>query len=134
MTDLSEHFELELVSPRFIRVKVWGDFGGDVVHKLFDVIDEHVKDQPFWLFEADISELGHADPSARRAAAERIGQTPEYSLAIFGGGLAQRAVALLFLKVAELFATKRDVSHSFTKDQRAAAAWLQAEQERRSKR
>ncbi|MEM9463425.1 MAG: hypothetical protein AAGF11_55305 [Myxococcota bacterium] len=134
MSDLLEHFELELVSRRLIRVKAKGDFGGDVVHELFDIIDKHVKGQPFWLFEADISELGHADPSARRAAAERIGQTPAYSLAIFGGALAQRAVALLFLKVAELFSTKRDVSYTFAKDQRTAAQWLQAEEERRSKK
>lgn len=131
VSDLPENFELEFVSPRLVRVKMMGDFEGDAIHKLFDVIDGHVKGEPFWLFEVDISELGHASPSARRAGAERIGLTPEYSMALFGGSLAQRAISMLFLKVAELFSGKRDVSNTFTKDQASAYAWLQEESKRR---
>lgn len=134
MSDLPENFELEFVRPCLIRLKMKGDFEGDAIHKLFDVIDGHIKDEPFWLFEVDISELGHASPSARRAGAERIAQTPEYSMALWGGGLAQRAVSMLFLKVAELFSGKRDVSNTFSKDRAAAERWLDAERVRRSKR
>lgn len=134
MADLPENFKLEFVAPRLIRLKMSGDFAGDAIHQLFDVIDGHIKDQPFWLFEVDITDLGHADPSARRAGAERIGQTPEYSMALYGGGLAQRAVSMLFLKVAELFSGKRDISNTFSKDQRAARAWLEAESRRRMSR
>jgi hypothetical protein len=134
VSDLPENFELEFVAPRLIRLKMSGDFGGDAIHTLFDVIDGYIKDEPFWLFEVDISDLGHADPSARRAGAERIGQTPEYSMALHGGGLAQRAVSLLFLKVAELFSGKRDISNTFSKDQRSAQAWLETEARRRQSR
>lgn len=108
-----------------------GDFDADVIHGLFDEIDELVGEQPFWLFQVDISELGHASPAARRAGAERIGKTPEYSLVLYGGGLAQRAVSTLFLKVAELFSGKRDVATKFAKDEEAAREWMDAERRRR---
>ena len=41
---------------------------------------------------------------------------------------------MLFLKVAELFSGKRDISNTFTKDQPTARKWLLAEGERRNKK
>ncbi len=131
MHDLPDNFELEFVSPTLVAVKMMGDFDGDAIHILFDHIDQHIGGQPYWLFEVDISELGHASPSARRAGAERINKTPEYSMALYGGGIAQRAISLLFLKVAELFSRGKDISNTFSKTQPLAREWLLSEESRR---
>jgi len=130
--DLPDNFELEFVPPRLIVLKMKGDFEGDAIHTLFDVIEQHIEGESFWLFEVDISELGHAHPSARRAGAERISKTPEYSMALYGGGLAQRAVSTIFLKVTELFSGDRDISNTFVKTQSQARTWLLEEGCRRA--
>lgn len=130
----SHEFPLELVEPRLVAIKLWGDFDGNAVHSLFDEIDTLIGEQPFWLCEVDISELGHANPSARRAVAERMGKTPEYSMALYGGGLAQRAISMLFLKVSELFGGNRDIVNKFHDDQPKARAWLREESRRRERK
>ena len=111
-----------------------GDFEGEAIHQLFDAIDQFVHDKPFWLFEVDISELGHSSPSARKAGAQRMGKTPDYAMALYGGGLAQRAVSGLFLKLIDLFTGSHDNSSKYLKDHATARAWLLAEQERRLSR
>ncbi|MCA9651681.1 MAG: hypothetical protein KC501_17335 [Myxococcales bacterium] len=131
MSTSAHPFPLEHEPPYLIRITMAGDFDGDAIHALFDEIDQLIGEQPFWLFHVDISELGHASPSARRAGAERIGKTPGYSLVLYGGGLAQRAVSTLFLKVAELFSGGREVVTKFAKDRDAADEWIAAEQRRR---
>lgn len=132
MTELSDRFELERVLPHLVSLKFVGDLGVDDVHAVFERIERWVAGQPFWLFEIDISGLAQASTEARRAAAERIGKTPEYAMALFGGSLAQRAIATLFLKLSELFSGNRDVAHKFLKDGAAARAWLLEEGRRRS--
>jgi hypothetical protein len=132
VTELPARFKLEHVPPQLVRLKFEGDLGGDDVHAIFERIEPWIKGKSFWLFEIDISRLGQASLEARRAAAERIGKTPEYAMALFGGSLAQRAVATLFLKLSELFSGNRDIAHKFVKDAAAAREWLLEEGRRRS--
>jgi hypothetical protein len=134
VTELSDRFELEHVPPQLVRLKVEGDLGGDDVHAIFERIEPWIAGQPFWLFEIDISRLGMASLEARRAAAERIGKTPAYAMALVGGSLAQRAIATLFLKLSELFSGNRDIAHKFLKDAASARAWLLDEARRRTAR
>ena len=110
MTELSDRFELEHVPPQLVRLKVEGDLGGNDVHAIFERIEP------------------------RRAAAERIGKTPAYAMALVGGSLAQRAIATLFLKLSELFSGNRDIAHKFLKDAASARAWLLDEARRRTAR
>lgn len=131
MAALSERFQLEHVPPRLVRLKFEGDLGRDDVVAIFERIEPWIAGQPFWLFEIDISALKEASQDARRVAAERIGNTPPYSMALFGGSLAQRAIATLFVKVSELFSGSKDVSTKFIKDGEAARAWLLEEERRR---
>ena len=67
MSTSAHPFPLEHEPPYLIRITMAGDFDGDAIHALFDEIDQLIGEQPFWLFHVDISELGHASPSARRA-------------------------------------------------------------------
>lgn len=131
MAKLSDRHKLELVPPSLVVLEVEGDVGADDIDAIFGRIEPWVAGQPFWLFEVGISSLGQASPEARRAAAERIGKTPAYSMALIGGSLAQRAIVTLFLKVSELFSGNRDISHKFIKDAAAARAWLVQEGRRR---
>jgi hypothetical protein len=129
---LSERFKLEHVPPHLVCLRFEGDVDSDDVLAIFERIEPWIAGQPFWLFEIDISALAQASQEARRAAAERIGHTPVYSMALFGGSLAQRAIATLFLKVSELFSGSRDVSTKFMKDGASARAWLLEEGRRRA--
>lgn len=109
-----------------------GDVSGDDIHAIFERLEPWIKGLPYWLFDVDISGLGQVSLEARRIAAERLGKTPGYAMALHGGSLAQRAVATLVLKLSELFSGNRDVSNTFAKDAAAARAWLQQEDRRRS--
>ena len=132
MTQLSDRFTLEHVPPQLVRLKVEGDLDGHDIHAIFERIEPWIAGQPFWLFEIDISGLTASSVEARRAAAERIGKTPAYAMALVGGSLAQRAMATLFLKLSELFSGSRDIAHKFVKDGPAARAWLLEEARRRT--
>ena len=132
MAALPDRFVLEHVPPNLVCLKVGGDVEGEEVQAIFERLEPWIKGQPFWLFEVDISGLRQASADARRTAAERIGKTPPYSLALYGGSLAQRAIATLFLKLSELFNGSRDISNTFAKDAASARAWLLEEQRRRS--
>jgi len=129
---LADRFELEQVPPNLVRLKVAGELGGEDIHAIFERIEPWIEGRAFWLFEIDISGLTQASVEARRAAAERIGKTPAYSMALVGGSLAQRALATLFLKLSELFSGSRDISHKFVKDGPSARAWLLDEARRRT--
>jgi hypothetical protein len=132
VTELSDRFTLEHVPPQLVRLKVEGELGGNDIHAIFERIEPWIENQPFWLFEIDISGLSQATVEARRAAAERIGKTPAYAMALVGGSLAQRALATLFLKLSELFSGNRDIAHKFLKDGPSARAWLLEEARRRT--
>lgn len=134
MAELSDRITLEHVPPNLVSLKFEGDLARGDIEAIFDRIDPWVAGKPFWLFEVDISRLGQAGVDARRAAAERIGRTPAYAMALCGGSLAQRAIATLFLKLSELFSGNRDIVHKFVKDRADARAWLQDEGRRRSAR
>lgn len=134
MAELSDRFRLEHVPPHLVSLKFEGDLGREDVEAIFDRIERWVAGKPFWLFEIDISRLDQAGVDARRAAAERIGKTPAYAMALCGGTLAQRALATLFLKLSELFSGNRDIVHKFVKDPADARAWLLEEGRRRTAR
>ena len=134
MTELSARFRLEHVPPHLVSLKFEGDLERKDVDAIFDRIEPWIAGQPFWLFEIDISALAQAGVDARRAAAERIGKTPAYAMALCGGSLAQRAIATLFLKLSELFSGNRDISHKFVKEPADARKWLLEEGRRRSAR
>lgn len=134
VAELSDRFRLERVPPHLVTLAFEGDLGRDDVDAIFDRIEPWIAGQPFWLFEIDISRLGQASLDARRAAAERIGKTPAYAMALIGGSLAQRAIATLFLKLSELFSGNREIVHKFIKDGADARAWLLEEGRRRATR
>lgn len=131
VTDLPQCWELELVPPRLVRLRVIGTVGGPDTEALFDRIEAHVSGEPYWLFEVDLSALEYGDAAARRMAADRIRALPEYSLAFYGAGFSQRMIATLFLKLSEMLDRGRDISNKFLADHASASAWLRAEEERR---
>jgi hypothetical protein len=134
VAQLPDRFTLEHVPPNLVRLDMNGDVGGDDINAIFERFEPWIAGLPFWLFEVNISGLGQVSQEARRIAAERIGKTPGYAMALFGGSLAQRAIATLVLKLSELFSGSREVSHAFHKDAAAARAWLLEEGRRRSSR
>jgi hypothetical protein len=134
VAELSDRFTLEHVPPHLVILRFEGDLGRDDVEAIFDRIEPWIAGKPFWLFEIDISRLGQSGVDARRAAAERIGKTPAYAMALTGGSLAQRAIATLFLKLSELFSGNREIVHKFVKDGADARTWLLEEGRRRTAR
>lgn len=131
MTDFEEGvYAIRFEPPRRLCVALLGDLPLEPIGRLFDRFDALVGREPYWLLEVDMTALGSADSPTRRLAAERIARLPPYSLAAYGGGFAQRALATLFFKATEILFRDRINRHKICGDGAEARAWLTAEEER----
>lgn len=130
-SNLPDVFDLAFEPPYLVVLKVRRDIVESHVHDLFDVLDPLLKDQPFWLFEVEISDLGSAEAPARRAAVERMKRLPPYSMTVYNGSFMQRTIARLFFKAADLLTKGRGNMHEFSVDKQASREWLAAEVKRR---
>lgn len=130
MVEDSETVEVGLERPNLVLVAVRGDILVPHVERMFDRIDGWVAKQPFWLLEVDIAGLASASADTRRIAAERLAQLPSYSMAVHGGGFAQRTLARVFFGAIELLLRDRGNRHKVCGSREESRAWLGTESER----
>lgn len=118
---------LEFIEPRLVRVRFQGTVDLVEAKRIYDFIEDKVKDQPYFLNEYVIGELEGATPEGRGHAAERLKLLPQRAIAIIGGSFAQRTLGKLVLKASIMLdgSAKTNVGSTFNTE-REAREWLEA--------
>ena len=111
------------VEPCLIEVKFFGILEGPELHGLFDWMAEAVKGLPYFVIEADMSAIQGATPEARKIAADRLRNMPDFAIALVGGSFAQRIIAKLVLTAVEMLSRGKTKS-GFFRDQESSRVWL----------
>ncbi|MEX1369101.1 MAG: STAS/SEC14 domain-containing protein [Nannocystaceae bacterium] len=103
----------------------FGDLKEDETRCLLDIIEDKIKDDPYFLWMVDVVDLTGMSPSARRICAERLRRLPDRAIAIVNAKFSQRIlVKLVLTAVAMLDSTQRNNEVSFFEDRESAKAWL----------
>jgi hypothetical protein len=118
---------LEFIEPRLVRVRFQGLVDLPEATRIYDFIESKVKDQPYFLNEYIIENLGGATPEGRGHAAARLKRLPQRAIAIIGGSFAQRTLGKLVLKASIMLdgSGKTNVGSTF-KTEGEAREWLEA--------
>lgn len=123
MTELQQA-DIELVEPRYIKVRFRGDIDADAMTEVMDAIAESVANEPYFLLEADVAEVHAVSADARRIAADRLRQMPDRAIAAVGGGFAQRLLSKLVLTAVSMLSPNPRNVTEFFQDHEKARAWL----------
>lgn len=119
----SIHFEW--LGPRSVRSRSSGELQEDETGAFMDAIEAMVKDEPYFTWEVDVSEVTGMTAAARRVCAERLRRLPDRAIAVVGGKFAQKIlVKLVLTAVAMLDPTQRNNVVSFFPSSEDAQAWL----------
>ncbi|MCX4246288.1 hypothetical protein [Paraliomyxa miuraensis] len=121
--------ELEFVEPGFVSVRFHGRLEADEITIVLDRIEEFVKDEPFFAFEAIMADIDGASPDARRITAERLRRLPTWAIAVVGGGFAQRTLAKLVLTAISILNSADKNTTAFFNDSDSAHKWLREQLE-----
>lgn len=125
--DLQSTFEF--VEPCTGRIRLVGKVEAEDLRFLFDQLEEHIRGQPYFLLEVDMSDIDSTTPEARRLAAERLGRWQRHALAVVTSSFAGRMIAKLVLTANDMLNGGRTKS-GFFKDLDGARQWLaQCEQQ-----
>ena len=124
--------DFEVLGPRFIYLGLHGKFTADEATAVFDAIEEHVKGEPYFLLEVDMSDVKGASPESRRISAEKLGSLPPRAIAIVSKSFAQRMIAKLVLTAVSLLGDgKKNVAEYFS-TREDAQQWLRSYDEEQS--
>jgi hypothetical protein len=125
MSDASQKSEFELVEPRLVSIRFRGVVDLDEAKRVMDFIETHVKNEPFFLFEAVMTGMTGATPEGRGHAADRLRTLPERAIAIVGGSFMQRTLGKLVLTASMMLdkSGRRNAGSVFA-DESEARAWL----------
>lgn len=118
--------ELELLGPRFICLRLHGTFTEDEATAVWNTIEEHVRDEPYFLIETHMSDVDGASPEARRISAEKLRRLPRRAIAIVGGGFAQKIIAKLVLTAVSMLDGSSLNTARFFPDSDSAREWLKS--------
>lgn len=118
--------ELDLLGPRFICLRLHGTFTEEEAVAVWDAIEEHVKDEPYFLLETHMSDVDGASPEARRISAEKLRRLPRRAIAIVGGGFAQKIIAKLVLTAVSMLDGGNLNVAKFFPDSDSARVWLKS--------
>lgn len=119
--------EFRFTPPNKGWLKVYGKVSEDQIAEILKQAAEASSGLPYFLLEVDISEMDGATPEARRVTAKYFREMPPLALAILGGSFAQRTIAKLVLKAAQILQGENKDASDFFTDQQSAAAWLEME-------
>lgn len=127
MNESRKRSHLEFVEPRKVRIHFRGEIDADESKRIMDFVEAKVKGEPYFLFEAFLSEIEGATPDGRGHAADRLKELPQRAIAMVGGTFAQRVLVNLVLKASIMLdrSSKKNVGSSF-KTEEEADAWLAA--------
>jgi hypothetical protein len=126
--------ELELVEPAFVSVRFHGRLEADEITAVLDQIEEFVKNEPFFAFEAHMTHIDGASPEARRITAERLRRLPPWAIGVVGGGFAQRTLAKLVLTAISILSSGDKIVTAFFEDSDSARVWLRQQLEQKRTR
>jgi hypothetical protein len=116
---------VEPVEARFVSVHIHGRLDAEGATHAMNLIEAHVKDEPYFLLETVVEALDGVSPEARRILADRIRTLPRRSIVLVGGGFAQRVVAKLVLTaIVNLGGGTTKARTSAFDNSDAARAWL----------
>ncbi|MCH9685161.1 MAG: STAS/SEC14 domain-containing protein [Deltaproteobacteria bacterium] len=128
MTD-SPPSEVTILEPRMVSVAFHGLFDADDADNVMRQIEAAVEHEPFFMFEAVMSDITKATPEARRLAAERFRRLPKRAIAVVGGSFGQRMVAKLTIR-AIAWLDKANSETAYFPESEDARAWLRGYAER----
>lgn len=115
----------EWVGPRYVRSTSRGELQEDETGLFLDEVEARIKDEPYFVWEVDVTELTGMDAAARRVCADRLRRLPDRAIAVVGGKFAQMIlVKLVLTAVSMLDRRQRHNQMSFFPDSEAASAWL----------
>lgn len=118
-----ETSEFEVVEPGFVCVRYHGQLSADETNAVLDAIEGEVMGREFFMFEADMGDIQGASPEARRVAAQRLKNLPNFAMAVVGGSFAQRMIAKLVLTAIRMLGSDKTTAKFFS-DSDSARAWL----------
>lgn len=125
MDDL-QNTEFEALGSRLFRIRLHGYFTPEEALAVFDVLTEHVRDEPYFLLEVDMSDLTGASPEARRISAEKLGPLPHRAIAIVSSNFAQRIIAKLVLTAVSILEKTNRNTTSYFATSEEAQEWLES--------
>ncbi len=115
----------EWVEPRLVSASPRGKLQADDTQAFFEVVEARIQNEPYFLWEVNVSELDGMTASARRIAADSLVRLPDRAIAVVGGKFAEKILAKLVLTaVTILDSTPRNNQVSFFTDSDSARAWL----------
>jgi len=115
----------EWVGPRYVRSKSSGELQEGETGLFLDAVEARVKDEPYFLWEVDVSDLTGMDAAARRVCADHLRRLPDRAIAVVGGRFAQTIlVKLVLTAVSMLDRSQRNNQVSFFPNSEAASVWL----------
>ncbi len=118
---MDAHFQF--FPPAHVCFKFVGKVDIDQARLRLDRLAELVKDQRYFHLTVDMSDFDGTTPDARRYSAETLKRLPVRSIGIVGGAFAQRTMAKLVLKAAEMLSGERRQFSKFFKDLEGATDW-----------
>lgn len=123
MSNESGRTEYGFVEPCLVEVKFFGMLEGPELAGLFDWMEGAVRGLPYFVIEADMSAIQGATPEARKLAADRLRNMPDFAIALVGGSFSQRIIAKLVLTAIEML-SRGKTKAGFFKDTEASRVWL----------
>ena len=116
---------VEFDPPHLVSVTFFDVIDEDQVMEAFDRVEAHVGLHSFYLLELHTHEIAGATPAGRRLAAERMKALPERAMTVVGGNFAQRTLANLLLKAAQVLERERDNEYRICRTPEESRAWLE---------
>lgn len=109
-----------------------GDLNLQEVLEYFKLAEQVVAQRGGVYFIDDISKLGSAPPEVRRVAGDWLGHNPCLGVALYGGSVAARTIALLVVGVTRMLG-KLSFPIVFVKSEQEARDWVKAQHRKRAK-
>ncbi|MEM9453239.1 MAG: hypothetical protein AAGF11_03615 [Myxococcota bacterium] len=125
----SQRGEYHFMPPHKGRLKVIGMVDAEQLSGVWGAALASAEGLPFFLLEADISEMDGQSPDARRATIKYFHSLPPFAIAVVAKTFAQRAIGKLVIKASRLLATDQGnlEASDFFKNSEQANEWLDSQ-------
>ena len=122
----SQRGEYHFRPPNKGRLKVIGMVDAEQLSGVWESALASAKDLPYFLLEADITEMDGQSPEARKATIKYFHSLPPFAIAVVASTFAQRAIGKLVIKASRILSTNQGnlQASDFFKDSVQANEWL----------
>lgn len=115
----------EWKGPRYVSSKSTGELQIDETSGFLAVVEEKIKDAPYFMWEVDVSELTGIEAATRRTIADWLQRMPDRAIAVVGAGFAQRTLAKLMLGAIDMLGRSgRNNQKGFFNESADAEVWI----------